>query len=135
MSAESFLADNIRVFDFRFLCHFPGFWLLSKILFLTLADAYGCKIVSNPDTTYTCTPDNSSSQYEVHVLAVYEVIDRRPPRAGNARVNIISRGKSSSPIVLVLVSYEPVNWILNIPSDITICKVILVSIKYSKRLS
>ncbi|CAB4024302.1 myosin light chain kinase, smooth muscle-like [Paramuricea clavata] len=92
-----------------------------------LPDAYGCKIFSNSDTTYTCTPENSSPLYEVHVLAVYEVINRRPPRAGNARVNIISRGKCNRPIVLVLASYEPVNWILNIPSDITISKVILVS--------
>ncbi|CAB4002788.1 myosin light chain kinase, smooth muscle-like, partial [Paramuricea clavata] len=92
-----------------------------------LPDAYGCKIVSNSDTTYTCTPDYSSPLYEVHVLSVYEVINRRPPRAGNARVNFISRGKSNRPIVLVLVSYEAVNWILNIPSNITISKVILVS--------
>ena len=106
-----------------------------KTLFLTLADAYGCKIVSNPDGTYTCNPDNSSLQYEVHVLAVYEVINRRPPRAGNAWINIFRRGKSSRPIVLVLVSYEPVKWILNVPSDITISKVILVSTKYSKHAS
>jgi hypothetical protein len=122
-------------FNFCFLCDFPGCWFFYENVFLTLADAYGCKIVSNSDTTYTCTPDNSSPLYEVHVLGVYEVINRRPPRAGNARVNIISRGKSNRPIVLVLVSYEPVNWILiNIPSDITISKVILVSKKYSKHV-
>ena len=78
---------------------------------------------------YSCSPDNSSSQYEVHVLAVYVV-----PNAGNARVNIISRGKSNRPIVLVLVSYEPVKWILNIPSDITISKIILVSTKSFQNL-
>jgi hypothetical protein len=56
------------------------------------------------------------------------------PNAGNARVNIISRGKSNRPIVLVLVSYEPVKWILNIPSDITISKIILVSTKSFQNL-
>ena len=77
--------------------------------------------------TYSCTPGNSSTQYEVHVLSVYEVINRRPPTAGNANVNIFSRGQSNRPIVLVLASYEPVNWILNLPAGISISKVILVS--------
>ena len=135
LSAESFLVANKRVFDFRFLFQFPGCWLLNIILFLILTDAYGCKIVSNSDTTYTCSPDNSSSQYKVHVLAVYEVTSRRPSTADKAKISIISGGKCNRPIVLVLVSYEPVNWILNIPSDITICKVILVSTKYSKHVS
>ena len=108
-----------------------------------LADAYGCKILANSDKArakpqykkqpakpiYSCTPGNSSTQYEVHVLAVYEVINRRPPSAGNATVNIVSRGRSERPVILVLGSYEPVNWILNLPADITISKVILVSTK------
>ena len=107
--------------------------------FLSSADAYGCKIEVNSATalakaahknrqrpTYSCTPDSSSTQYEVHVLSVYEVINRRPPTAGNANVNIVSRGKSNRPIVLVLGSYEPVNWIL-LPVGISISKVILVS--------
>jgi hypothetical protein len=67
--------------------------------------------------------------YEVHVLAVYEVIHRRPPQAGDFNVNIISREESNRPIVLVLGSHEPVNWILNIPYNISISKVILVSIQ------
>ena len=109
--------------------------------FISSADAYGCKIEVNSatalakaahknrqrPTTYSCTPDSSSTQYEVHVLSVYEVINRRPPTAGNANVNIVSRGKSNRPIVLVLGSYEPVNWILHLPVGISINKVILVS--------
>ncbi len=70
---------------------------------------------------------DSSTQYEVHILSVYEVTNRRPPRAGDATVNIISHGRSDRPIILVLGSYEPVNWILNLPANITISKVILVS--------
>ena len=60
---------------------------------------------------------------------MYEVINRRPPSAGDANVNIVSTGQSGRPIVLVLGSYEPVNWILNLPAGITISKVILVSIR------
>ncbi|XP_068699322.1 uncharacterized protein [Montipora foliosa] len=105
-----------------------------------LPDAYGCRIEVNsnkslakpqynqqPQTIYSCTPASSSAQYEVHVLAVYEVIHRRPPTAGDATVNIVSRGKSNRSIILVLVSYEPVHWILNLPANITISKVILVA--------
>ena len=115
--------------------------LISSNYFISSADAYGCKIEVNSATalakpnnqqqqgysTYSCTPSSSSTQYEVHVLSVYEVINRRPPIAGNANVNIVSRGKSNRPIVLVLGSYEPVNWILNLPAGISISKTILVS--------
>ena len=109
--------------------------------FISSADAYGCKIEVNSatalakaahknrqrPTTYSCTPESSSTQYEVHVLSVYEVINRRPPTAGNANVNIVSRGKSKRPIVLVLASSEPVNWILHLPAGISISKIVLVS--------
>ena len=79
-------------------------------------------------TTYSCTPVKSSTLFEVHVLSVYEVINIRPTQAGGyAIVNIVSDGKSDRPIILVLGSYEPVNWILKLPADITITKVILVS--------
>ena len=62
-------------------------------------------------------------------MAVYEGNRHtRPPSAGDTNVNIVSVGQSGRPIVLVFVSYEPVNWILNLPTGITISKVILVSI-------
>ena len=67
-------------------------------------------------------------------MTVYEVINRRPPTAGNAIVNFVSSGKSSRPIVLVLGSYEPVNWILKLPAGISISKVILVSTLSQKEL-
>nr|XP_058949665.1 uncharacterized protein LOC131777387 [Pocillopora verrucosa] len=107
-----------------------------------LPDTKGCKISVDAATslgkpqynnqprqpTYSCTPgSSSSSQYEVHVLSVYEVINRRPPTAGDATVNIFSGGRSDRPLVLVLASYEPVNWILKLPSDVTISRVILVA--------
>ena len=40
---------------------------------------------------------------------------------------IISHGKSNRSIVLVLGSYQPVNWILSLPSNVSISKVVLVS--------
>ena len=60
---------------------------------------------------------------------------RRPPVANDATVNIVSRVKPARPLVLVLGSYEPVNWIFNLPSDITISKVILVSIERELKLN
>ena len=53
----------------------------------------------------------------------------RPPSAGDTNVNILSGNQSGRAIVLVFASYEPVNWILNLPAGITISKVILVSIR------
>ena len=64
----------------------------------------------------------------MHVLSVYRVNSTRPPSAGDAVVNIVSGGQSGRPIVLVFASYQPVNWILNLPAGVTISKVILVSI-------
>ena len=111
------------------------------LTFIYSADTKGCKISVDAATslgkpqynnqprqpTYSCTPgSSSSSQYEVHVLSVYEVINRRPPTAADATVNIFSGGRSDRPLVLVLASYEPLNWILKLPSDVTISRVILV---------
>jgi hypothetical protein len=79
------------------------------------------------DTIYSCCPENSSPQYEVHVLAVYGANSGGSSHAGIVTVNIISGGTSNRPVVLVLVNEEPVKWILIIPFHITISKVILVS--------
>ena len=116
--------------------------VLTVDIFTSLADAYGCRIEINsntvlakpqynnqPTTTiYSCVPGSSSTQYEVHVRSVYEGNRHtRPPSAGDTNVNIISGGRSSKPVILVLASYEPVNWILNLPAGIIISRVILVS--------
>ena len=63
-------------------------------------------------------------------MAVYEGNRHtRPPSAGDTNVNIVSGGQSGKPVILVFASYEPVNWILQLPAGITISKVILVSIR------
>ena len=89
---------------------------------------------SQPQNTYSCKPSNRSTQYEVHVLSVYEAnhVHTRPPVGSDATVNIVRRGRSERPIILVLVSYEPINWILNLLAGITISKAILVSNQQSR---
>lgn len=114
---------------------------------ISSADAYGCRIVENADTAlgkprrsknempqdiYSCTPRGSSAKYEVHVLSVSDITNKKtiPPTTSNATVTIISRGESNRPIILVLATiFEPVNWIFNLPANITISEVILVGIK------
>jgi len=112
------------------------------LAFSFLADAFGCRMKINSNTAigkpqysykqpgriYSCVPSSSSTQYEVHVMSVYEGNRHtRPPSAGDTNVNIVSSGQSGRSIILVFASYEPVNWILHLPSGITISKVILVS--------
>ena len=125
--------------------------LYSITFFISSASAYGCRVEVNSDralakpqynyqqgfTTYSCTPCGSSTQYEVHVLAVHGAINGRPPYGGSATVRIVSRGLSNRPIVLVLASYEPVTWMLrmNLPTNISISKVILVSKFTHRKLS
>lgn len=136
---------------------FPSFYIFIRVsliyvldasiaLFSFLADAYECGIVENAvkplakprynrqptQTIYSCNPPFSSPDYEVHVLSVYEVINTRPPSAGNATVKIVIRARLNRPIILVLGSYEPVNWILSLPPRIIISKVILVSTQSPK---
>lgn len=83
----------------------------------------------NTTRTYSCT-GNSACYYDVHVLSCYEA---RPDHGfgyhptGQSVVDISATGLSSRPIVLVLVSYEPVEWILNVPNQIAINTVIVVS--------
>ena len=117
--------------------------------FSFLGDAYECGIIENAgkplakprynkqptQTIYSCEPHFSSPDYEVHVLSVYEVINTSPPSAGNATVKIVIRTSLNRPIILVLGSYEPVNWILSLPPRIVISKVILVSTQSPNRVS
>ena len=110
--------------------------------FISLADAYGCKIEVNSATAlakprynkrerqavYSCTPAHSSTQYEVHVLVMgLGGFNNTAPRIRYAMVNIVSRRQTNRPVVLVLGTYVPVNWFLNMPPDIFITKLILVS--------
>ena len=81
-------------------------------------------------TTYSCVA-NENCDYDVHVISNYEGDYNHGfgpvNNAGTTNVQLSVSGQSSKPLVLVFVSYEPVNWILSIPRGITIEKVLLVS--------
>ena len=80
-------------------------------------------------TTYSCEA-NENCNYDVHIISNYEGNGHtgfRVHNTGTTNVNIRVTGESSKPLVLVFVSYEPVNWILN--SNRVIDKVLLVSIR------
>ena len=82
-----------------------------------------------PQTTYSCIADENCN-YDVHIVGNYEGnghLGFRIHHTGNTSVNIRVSGEGSKPLVLVFVSYEPVNWILNIPSGVVIDQVLLVS--------
>ena len=81
-------------------------------------------------TTYSCVA-NENCNYDVHVVSNYEGDYNHPgfgpvTRTGSTNVQLRVSGESSKPLVLVFVSYEPVNWILSIPQGVTIEKVLLV---------
>ena len=81
-------------------------------------------------TTYSCVA-NENCNYDVHVISNYEGeynygFDLETS-VGSSNVQLRVSGKSHKPLVLVLASYEPVNWILSIPQGVTIEKVLLVN--------
>ena len=68
--------------------------------------------------------------YDVHV-GNYESsngshISTRPRAAGDIDVHLTVTGESTRPLILVLTSYEPVKWRLNVTSGVIIERVILV---------
>ena len=80
-------------------------------------------------TTYSCVA-NENCNYDIHVIGNYEGNGHtgfRVHNTGNTNVELRVSGRGSKPLVLVFVSYEPVNWILSIPSGVVIEKVLLVS--------
>ena len=80
-------------------------------------------------TTYSCVA-NENCDNDVHIISNYEGNGHtgfRVHNTGNTRVNIQVSGRSSKPLILVFSSYEPVNWMLNIPSGVVIDRILLVS--------
>ena len=80
---------------------------------------------------YSCiVPDNLNLNYDVHILSVYEATSNRGFRqhpTGTSYVSLSVSGGVVKPIVLVLVSYEPIEWRLSVPSRVIIERVLLVS--------
>ncbi|XP_035673048.1 uncharacterized protein LOC118413629 [Branchiostoma floridae] len=81
------------------------------------------------EQTFSCVADDNS-QYEVHVLGVYEGVGRRR-LAGEMNVHVTT-GQVSKPLVLVFSSYEAVNWVLHLPEDVEVHKVLLISYNIDK---
>ena len=81
-------------------------------------------------TTYSCVA-NDNCIYDVHVVSNYEGNGHTGFRVHNTgrttvRLRISGPNQGSKPLILVFVSYEPVNWILNIPSGVVIDQILLV---------
>ena len=82
-------------------------------------------------TTYSCVAGGNCN-YDVHVIGNYESNGHtgfRVHNTGNTNVNLRVSGpnQGSQPLVLVFVSYEPINWILHIPSGVVIDRILLVT--------
>ena len=85
-----------------------------------------------PETRYECISTATNCEYEVHVIANYESSNGRhgfgtPRVAGDTYVNVNINGQSSKPLILVFISYEPVNWQLNLPTGVVVNKILIVS--------
>ena len=82
------------------------------------------------EATYSCVASNCvGSNYDVHVIGNYESSNGRhgvfiPRVAGDTDVRLT--GGSSRSLILVLTSYEPVRWRLNVISEVIIDRVIVV---------
>lgn len=82
---------------------------------------------SQPMTVYSCVA-NDNCNYDVHVVGCYESYNHGySHRIRSTDVSVNVQGQSSKPLILVLLSYEPINWILSIPTDVLIDTVIVVS--------
>ena len=81
-------------------------------------------------TTYSCINSNGNCNYDVHVIGNYE----SNGHTGTTNVYISVSGEGTKPLILVFESYEPVNWILSIPSGVIIQRVLLVCVVIVKSL-
>ena len=75
--------------------------------------------------------DNLNPNYDVHILSVYEASRRdfrQLPTPDASYVSLVVSGDVVKPIILVLASYEPIEWRLSVPSRVEIERVLLVSV-------
>lgn len=83
----------------------------------------------NLRSTSSCVA-NDNSDYEVHIIGNYEGNGHtgfRIHNTGYTNLYMTITGSSSRPLILVLSSYEPIQWTLHIPTGVVLDKVILVS--------
>ena len=80
-----------------------------------------------PRSVYSCVA-NDNCNYDVHVVGCYESYSTGYSHTiRNVYVSVNVQGQSSKPLILVLLSYEPIDWVLSIPTDVAIDTVIVVS--------
>ena len=127
------MLNVIKCFNMLYYCVFTGFAGLSRECRIQRGSvpAVGTPTFEGrSQTTYSCFADAHNCNYDVHVIGNYEGNGHtgfRVHNTGNTNVRINVRGQMYRPLVLVFVSYEPVNWILSLSSGVTIEKVLLVS--------
>ena len=81
----------------------------------------------SPRTTSSCIV-NENCNYEVHVLGNYESNGQHSFRNHNTGfTDLYITGSTARRLILVLSSYEPVEWLLHIPAGVVIERVIIVS--------
>lgn len=80
-------------------------------------------------TNYSCVA-NENCNYDVHMISNYEGDSVhgwfRRRTVGTTHVDVRVTGVGTKPLVLVFSSYEPVKWILSIPTGVVIDSVLLV---------
>ncbi len=81
-------------------------------------------------SVYSCTSTTSHSNYHLHVIGVYEAgsghsFNYHPTYTSNVCITI-NGSLSDKPLIIVLSTYEPVQWVLHIPEGLVVNKVILV---------
>ena len=70
---------------------------------------------------------NDNCQNSVHVISVYEARSTGfNVQSGSVSVRVSATGEDTKPLILVLTSYYPIRWSLNIPSGVVFDKVIVV---------
>ena len=80
--------------------------------------------------TSSCVANNNCHN-SVHVISTYKTHLQHPGaaiRPGTVDVHISVRDEDDKPLILVLTSYYPINWRLNIPDSVVFDKIILVSL-------
>ena len=80
-----------------------------------------------PRTTSSCVV-NENCNYEVHVIGNHESNGHTGAGIHNTGfTDLHITGSTSRRLILVLSSYEPVEWLLHIPAGVVIERVIIVS--------
>ena len=79
------------------------------------------------ESTYSCVAFGNC-KYDVHVIGNYRSSKAYTSTvAGDIDVHLTVTGESHRPLILVLTSYRPVKWRLNVTNGVIIDRVILVS--------